>query len=405
MIIKRAIPFFGVLVVFLLSLSVFAAGCVNVPDEFEIVEEKPSYASDELLSELPPEFGIIAEVWGVLSTDYVNRDGLDAEKLSQGAAKGMLEALGDPYSAYVAPELQQVSMSGLRGKYQGIGAYIGIRDSWLTVIAPIVGTPAEEAGIRAGDIILEIDGESTEGISSTQAALRIQGEAGTAVELLILHQEESEPVRMQIVRREIKLESVLWEMHDNIAYIRITQFIESTGQDFRAALKSVSKEGADGIVLDLRNNPGGILDVVIDVASQFLTDGIVVDIVDNDGEHSKLPVLSGGMATDVPLVVLVNDGSASASEILAGALQDHERAKVAGSRTFGKGSVQIIRNLKDNSALRLTIARWFTPDGRPIDGVGLEPDLSLELEGDELVDWAIDYLREQIAAGRLLIEV
>ncbi len=413
MIVKRVIPLFVTLVIFLLSFSVFTTGCsltcekplTDLPIDSDFVEEKPPYAPVELSSELPPEFDIITEIWGILSRDYIDRGKLDAKKLSHGAAKGMMEALDEPYTAHLTPEAHQIEMSGLRGKYQGIGAYVGIKDGQLTIVTPIVGSPAEKAGIKAGDKILEINGEPTSGMTPTGAALKIQGPAGTTVDLLILHQGESEPVGIEIVRGEIKLESVIWEMRDDIAYIRITQFLESTGGDFHAALKDVIKKGANGIVLDLRNNPGGILAVVVDVASQFLAEGVVVDIVDSEGACSSLLVEPGGIATDLPLIVLVNDGSASGSEVLAGALHDYGRAELAGSQTFGKGSVQTIRSLKDGSALHLTTARWFIPSGKSIDGVGLTPDFLLELEGEELVVWAIDYLKSQIAASCLSVRV
>ena len=208
---------------------------------------------------------------------------------------------------------------------------------------------------------------------------------------------------IEIVRSEIRLESVSAEMRGDIAYIRIAQFLRSTGPDLRAALKDVIDEGASGIVLDLRNNPGGLLDAAVDVASQFLAQGTVVDVEDSEGKHSSLAVKRGGIATHLPLIVLVNEGSASASEIVAGALQDYGRAKLAGNQTFGKGSVQLIRNLDDGSAVHLTTARWFTPFGKPIEGVGLTPDFVLEVEGEELIDWAIDYLKRQVAVGSLSV--
>jgi carboxyl-terminal processing protease len=185
-------------------------------------------------------------------------------------------------------------------------------------------------------------------------------------------------------------------MRDDIAYIRLTQFLKSTGAELQDVLKDAIDKGAKGIVLDLRNNPGGLLNASVDVASQFLAMGVVAKVVDSEGNESLVQVKRGGIATHLPLIVLVNGGSASASEIVAGALQDYGRAKLAGSQTFGKGSVQIVRDLSDGSALHITSYRWLTPFGRPIDGVGLTPDFVPELEDEELVDWAIDYLKGQI---------
>ena len=400
---KRANPIFAVLIVLLLSLLIFGVGCASGIEELPWApsSEPDVSSSSEMDSELPPEFDIIADTWNMLSRDYVGKDSLDAEKLSQGAVKGMIEALDDPYSTYVDPQSYRLESESFKGKYQGIGAVIGVSDGQLTVIAPISDSPAEEAGIRAGDKIMEIKGVPTEGLTPIEAAAKIRGPKGTSVNLVILRQEENEPVELSIVRSEIKLETVSYEMRGDIAYIKITQFLGSTGDDLHAALKDAIDNGANGIVLDLRNNPGGLLDAAVDVTSQFLVRGVVVDIEDSDGGSNQLWVKPNGIATHLPLVVLVNNGSASSSEIVAGALQDYGRAKLAGSQTFGKGSVQLVRNLKDGSALHLTAARWFTPSGRPIDGDGLTPDFLLDLEGEELVIWAIEHLRSQITASCL----
>ena len=389
---RQTMLIFGAFILLLLSPIMVGFGCDVA------VDEPPSDVTPQSDSDLPAEFDIVADTWRMLSEVYVDKDRLDAEKLSQGAVRGMIEALDDPYSIYVDPATHELGLAGLTGKYQGIGAYIGIREEQLVIIAPIADSPAEKAGIKAGDGILEIDGEPTSELTLVEATLRIRGPQGTSVNLLVLHEGETEPVLIEIVRSEIRLESVSAEMRGDIAYIRIAQFLRSTGPDLRAALKDVIDEGASGIVLDLRNNPGGLLDAAVDVASQFLAQGTVVDVEDSEGKHSSLAVKRGGIATHLPLIVLVNEGSASASEIVAGALQDYGRAKLAGNQTFGKGSVQLIRNLNDGSAVHLTTARWFTPFGKPIEGVGLTPDFLLELEGEELVDWAIEYLKEQIAA-------
>lgn len=352
--------------------------------------------------ELPPEFGILAEAYKLLSEDYVDKSKLDPKKLSQGAVKGMMEALDDPYSSYVDPKAHKLAMSDLEGKFEGIGAVISIKDKQLTIISPIAGSPAERAGIRAGDKILKINGEPTTKMTLIEATSKIRGPKGTKVTLVILHPDETEPVEIEVIRDEIKVESVVFEMRGDIAYIRITQFLKSTGGDVNTALKSAIRKGARGIVLDLRNNPGGLLNVAVDVASEFLAMGLVAKVVDDEGKESQVPVKRGGIATQLPLIVLVNEGSASGSEIVAGALQDYGRAKLAGTKTFGKGSVQTVRELSDGSALHITTYRWLTPLNRPIDNVGLTPDFVLELKDEALVDWAIDYLRKLIGAGLLL---
>ena len=336
---------------------------------------------------------IVDEAWDILFRDYVDKDKLDESKLSQGAIKGMVEALDDPYTSYLDPESYQMTVTGFEGKYEGIGATVAIRDDQIVIIAPITGSPADKAGVRAGDKILEIDGESTSGMSLAEAVLLIRGSQGTSVSILVLHQDETEPVEIEIVRAEIELDSVLYEMRQDIAYINITHFSEPTDGELSSALESVIAEGATAIILDLRSNPGGLLQSVVDVASHFLTEGVVVSVVSNQGKQTANLVKSKEVTTDLPMVILVDSFSASGSEVLAGAMQDHERATVAGTITFGKGSVNILRELSDGSGLYVTTARWLTPDGRLIEGEGISPDYELELEGEDAIQWAIDYLK------------
>ena len=336
---------------------------------------------------------IVQQAWNIIFDDYVDRDQLDASTLSQGAIEGMLEALDDPYSSYLDAETHQLGLSSLEGEIEGIGAQVAISDEQLTIIAPIADSPAAKAGIRAGDIILEIDGRSTAEMSLAEAVLNIRGPKGTSVRLLILHQDEAEPEEIEIVRAKIELPSVHFEMREDIAYINITHFSGHTSEELLTALESMTGEGARGIILDLRSNPGGVLDIVIDVVSYFLTEGVVVSVVDNRGERTALEVRPSEMTTELPVVVLVDSFSASGSEVLAGALQDHGRATIAGSQTFGKGSVNVLHQLKDGSGLYITTARWLTPNGRLIEGEGIKPDHELELEGEEAIQWVIDYLK------------
>jgi carboxyl-terminal processing protease len=335
---------------------------------------------------------IVEEAWNIIQQDYVDRDNIDANKLTQGAVRGMVEALDDPYTAYLDTTAYELSLKNFEGKFEGIGAYVTAdKEGQIAIIAPIADSPAEKAGIRTGDVILEIDGQSTEGMSLIEAVLNIRGPKGTSVTLSILHQGETEPELVTIVRAEIELLSVHSELKEDIAYIEITYFSERTAQELASVLENINQQ-ATGIILDLRNNGGGLLDTVIDAAGFFLHEGIVMDMVDNQGEHTIYSVKHGQIITDLPLVVLVNGYSASGSEVLTGALQDYARATIAGARTYGKGSVNILRQLKDGSGIYITTARWLTPNGRLIEGEGLEPDYTLA-EDMDAIQWAIDFLK------------
>jgi len=337
----------------------------------------------------------IKQVWDIIFEDYVDKSKLDAEALAQGAIRGMVEALDDPYTAYLDAAAYELSQRSMEGKMEGIGAYVTAdEDGQVVVIAPVAGSPAEEAGIRAGDVILEVDGRSTAGLSLLEVVLNVQGPKGTPVTLLVLHEGETEPELLEIVRAEIELPSIRFEMMGDIAYINITNFTERTAVELTPVLEEVNQQASE-IILDMRSNPGGLLGTVVDVAGFFLEEGVVIDVVDNEGKHFPYSVEPGGITTSLPLVVLVDEYSASGSEVLAGALQDYGRAVIAGKKTFGKGSANILYPLRGGSGLYITNARWLTPNGRLIEGEGLPPDYELDLENIDAVQWAIDYLNSQ----------
>jgi len=344
-------------------------------------------------TETTQDLDIVKEAWDIIYRDYVDPDNLDATALRHGAIKGIVEALDDPHTSFLDAETYQQWLSSIEGKYEGIGAYVGVEEGQIVIIAPIEGFPAAEAGIKAGDIILAIDGKSALAMSLEEAVLHIRGQKGTSVRLLILHQGDTEPEEIEIVRTEIELPSINFEMRGNIAYIHIAHFIERTNTELVSVLQEITEMSATGIILDLRSNPGGLLLIVIDVADHFLDEGVILHVVDNQGKKTTSSASSGGLITDLPVIVLVDNYSASGSEVLAGALQDNGRAKVAGVTTYGKGSVNIHRELQDGSALYITNARWQTPGGRIIEGQGIEPDYPLELEGEDVIQWAIEYLK------------
>ena len=354
---------------------------------------------------LPAEFDRLAEVWALLQERHIDRSDLDGQALSDGAIRGMLGALDDPYAAYLTPEQFKLESQDIKGFFEGIGAEVGLRDGRITIIAPIPDTPAEEAGIRPGDVILEIEGESTQGFSILDAVHKIRGEKGTAVELLVLHLNSSEPVTIVIIRGVIPLTSVRLLMQvGRIGHLRLSAFTGTSADDLKEALDRFERSQGAGLILDLRNNPGGLVSSVIDVASQFLEGGrLVLYQIDAEGRRIDWKSKSGGKGVDIPMVVLVNEFSASASEVFAGAIIDHGRATVIGTTTFGKGSVNSIWPLDDGSGVNFTIARWFTPNGTLIEGKGITPDVVAEVPEDETddiqLDQAIELLKELIASG------
>jgi carboxyl-terminal processing protease len=286
--------------------------------------------------------------------------------------------------------------SDLEGTFEGIGAQVTMNKSNQPVIvAPLENSPAQKAGIKTGDIILEINGKSTEGMSLTEVVLNIRGPAGTSVKLTIQHEGQSAPVEIEIVRAQISSFTVSWQMKGDVAYIRINEFDTKTNAALNNALQSIVAQKAAGIIIDLRSNPGGIVPVVVDVASHFIKDGVVLTLVDNHGNKTPLPVNPNGVFTDLPIVVLVDQYSASGSEVLTGALRDHDRATIAGVKTFGKGSYDINIPLEDGSDIYLTVGRWLRPNGQLIEGKGIEPDYTLTVTGDDEIQWAIDLLHQQ----------
>ena len=400
---RMPVSFTFLIAVMAMAIAIAACG-LELTRRDQVSEISPGSENVAALPEsAPQEFSTIFEVWEVLKRRHLDRDTLDPYTLNQGAIRGMLEALDDPAASYLTRKQHSVESEDIKGSFSGIGAEVIMRDGRITIVTPIDDTPAERAGIRAGDIVLEINGESTEGLSLLDAVNKIRGPQGEPVDLVIIRQTGGEPIPLTIIRDVIKLASAKLRMLvGGIAHLKISSFTEFTNPQVEEALEKVKDFDARGMILDVRNNPGGLLQTVVDVTSHFLDDGLILYEVDGDNKRRDWPVKSKGQARDIPIVVLVNGGSASGSEVLAGALRDHNRATVMGTKTFGKGRVNILRQLSDGAGIYFTIALWYTPDGTQIDGEGLEPDIEVENPEDSAedlqLDKAIEFLEAQVKA-------
>lgn len=360
---------------------------------------------------VPEDLSIIWETWSFLLGDYVDTSALDPEAFSEEAVRGMLTILGDRQTAYVSPEVVTGSFSDIfRGNFEGIGAHVNLnRAGRLIIVSPIEGGPAEAAGIRPGDIILEVDGEVIEGLSLLEAVARIRGPKGTMVQLLVKHLGALDPVLIPVERNVIPLVSVVLRSQpgDKFAHIRLTQFFPNSPEALKEMLQQVIDDGAEGLILDIRDNDGGTLNAVVEIASMFLDSeeqDLVLYVQKGDGSRTNWKIRDVGIAKSMPMVILVNERSASSSEVLAGALQDYKRATVIGTTTFGKGSVNIMRPLSNGGGLYITIAHWYTPFGRIIQGEGLTPDIEVTDRDRQEADIqqlraAIEELERKTASG------
>jgi carboxyl-terminal processing protease len=355
---------------------------------------------------LPPEFDSLLEAWQILQSNAIYGDDLDAEALSQGAIRGMMQALDDPYAAYMDPEIFRVQQEDMGGSFEGIGARIAVQDDWVIILAPLDGSPAERAGIKPGDIIMEVDGEDTIGMSLYEVVALVRGPAGTTVSLGMLHEGDDEIVTIPVVRERIDVPSVTLEdvIEGGIAHITISEFSEDTDEEMSRILSELKDQGIRGLILDMRYNPGGILDSVVNTASLLLEEGLVLYEIDSEGSRRDWEVRDvdeTARLVDLPIMVLVNRFSASGAEVLAGALRDHGKAVVIGEKTFGKGSVNSLHPLTDGSAVYYTIAHWYTPNGTLIEGEGLQPDIVIEpqtspSEDDLYLEEALKKLRAEL---------
>jgi carboxyl-terminal processing protease len=347
-----------------------------------------------------PDFSLIQQVWNKINQNYVDRKAVDPQKLLYGAINGMVDTLGDTgHTTFLTPDMLKSEQNYTQGELEGIGAQVQQKDGNTVIVAPIDNSPAQRAGLAAGDIILKVDGKDVKGMALTDVVNLILGPAGTQVKLTIYHPKSDKTEELTLTRAKITIQNVNWERIPGTDYadIRMSAFSNNVTDDLKKALQDAQSQGVKGIILDLRSNPGGLLDESINTASQFLKSGNVLQEKDATGKISNIGIKKGGVATDIPMVVMINQGTASASEIVSGALQDAGRAKLVGETTFGTGTVLQQFNLSDGSALLLATQEWLTPKGRVIWHNGIQPDVKVTL-ADNAVPIIPDSLKSMNAS-------
>lgn len=392
--------FFSLLILIVFSGGVYY-GIKRFPIPFNIRYE---VINENLGKPKDLDFSLFWDVWRAVEQKHLEKP--DRTKMLYGAISGMVKSLGDPYTVFFDPVETQKFSSDLSGVFEGIGAEIGIKKAALTIIAPLPDSPAERAGIRAGDKILKIDNTLTGDLTIDEAVNLIRGPKGTAVTLTIMRGAEEKSREIKVIRETIVVKSVEWKIEtageEKIAVIKISRFAEDTAGEINLAANEILKADVKGIILDLRNDPGGYLESAVDVASIFIPANRIVTIENfQDGKKNNYLTRGGDKLSNLPAVVLINEGSASAAEILAGALRDNRQTKLVGEKTFGKGSVQELENLKNDSSIKITVAEWLTPSGKSINKEGLKPDIEVtltdedfEAKKDPQLDEAIKLLRQ-----------
>lgn len=370
--------------IFLMGVS-FGAGFYFGDKNIPSIEKVTSVINKETGMPEGVDFSMFWDVWRDVEDSFVEEKKISREHMVYGAISGMVKSLGDPYTVFLDPEEAKKFKDDVSGSFEGIGAEIGIRKNVLTIISPLKNTPADLAGLRPGDKILKINDTITLDLTVEEAVSLIRGQKGTEVTLHITRDGFENTKEIKIIRGTIKIPIVKFEMKgNNIAHIALYHFTANSSIELRNALREALNAGAKKMILDLRNNPGGYLDVSIDIASLFLSEGeVIVSEEFGNGEKDEYKSYGPGVLKDFPMVILINEGSASASEILAGALRDVRGVKLIGQKTFGKGSVQQLKDLKGGASLKVTIAKWFTPKGYSISEGGLAPDIEIEMTEED----------------------
>ncbi|MFH1671754.1 MAG: S41 family peptidase [Candidatus Portnoybacteria bacterium] len=385
---RKHIPIFSYII---LLVAVFSFGYFVGQADRPSIEKIGGVVNKEGEQTIAADFSLFWDAWHVIEESYVGRSNLDRQEMIFGAISGLLNSLDDPHSVFLKPQESKRFLDDISGSFGGIGAEVGIRNGILTVISPLEGNPAQEAGLMAGDKILKVDDTLTADLNLDEAVNIIRGKEGTDVNLLIASDELEGTKEITITRATIKIPIIKWEMlENNIVHIELFHFTESAISQFKKTVKEINSVGAEGIILDVRNNPGGFLEVAVDIASWFLPKGELV-VLEDFGNEKKSEYKSRGYdgIEDLPVVVLINEGSASASEIVAGALKDIRGITTIGQKSFGKGSVQQLEKLKGGSSIKITVAKWLTPSGTSINDEGIIPDVEIEItqeDFDELRD-------------------
>lgn len=372
--------------IFLLMVFSFVAG-LSWKNNIEQTDKMIAYSPEANKSQNASlfEFDLYWEVWDRLKSDYVDKNKVQDEDMFYGSLRGLAASMDDPYTVFMDPKEAQEFADDLSGTFEGIGAEIGVRDDIITIIAPLTGMPAEKAGVKAGDKLYAIDGTSTIGLNVDEAVKKIRGPKGTDVVLTLIREDEEKPLDIKITRSLIIVKSVKTEMRsDGVMLITVSNFNDDTLDLFNAAVKTALSKNPKGLILDLRNNPGGYLDTAISMASAWVKEGPVV--VEQFGEGRRQEYFSEGNGSlgVFKTIVLINGGSASASEIVAGALRDYKKATIVGEQSYGKGSVQSLRDLSNGSVLKVTVAKWLTPNGDFIDDKGISPDIEVKLTKEDI---------------------
>lgn len=373
------------LAIFIAILTFFGGLWVGKTQFVQITNGEQVIVDKEKGKPQEVDFSLFWETWAELEDKFADKSKIDKQEMVYGAIDGMVKSLGDPYTAFMDPKETERFNTDISGSFEGIGAEIGIRNNMATIIAPLPGTPAEKAGLRSGDKVLKVGDAITADLTLDEVVDLIRGPKGTAVKLTIMRGDSSAPEAIEITRGKIDVPSLRSEMGDDkIGIIHFYQFSEDANKEFKKAANEIISGGAKGLIIDLRNNPGGYLNSSVDIASLFVEKGkIVVSEEYADGSKTDHKAEGGDILNRFPTVVLINEGSASASEIVAGALKDNNGIKLVGKKTFGKGSVQQLEPLKGGSSLKVTVAKWLTPSGICINSEGIKPDIEVEFTEED----------------------